>query len=127
MQELLKKYKCKKLIQLATLLFRKGITLADAQAYANILKGQPKRTDFIPYDSDGNLILNHKPLFKGWSMCTDASSDTKKVAKMQTHGNSYKIYFDTAAGTTLISLEHMVDQCTYNDLTIMFEGNLELA
>lgn len=126
MRNLLKKFKCKKLIQLETFIFRKGVTLAEAQEYANHLKGTLKRTDFIPYDSDGNKILNHKPLFKGWTVCEDASSDTKKVASLQTHGNSYKIYFDTAAGSTLITLEHMVDNCKYSDIALMFEGNLEL-
>ena len=126
MLEVLKKYKRKYLMQLHKFVFRKGVTIGDIRAYATILGKQPKRTDFIPYDSEGNLILNHKPLFKGWSLCTEASSETKKVAKLQTHGNSYKVYFDTAVGTTIISLEHMIDECTYNDLANLFEGNLEI-
>ena len=126
MFDVLKKYKSKKLITLNSLTFKKNITLYDLKEYATKLGGKPKRTDFIPYDVDGNLILNHKPIFKGWSICKDTSSDIKKVAKLQTHGNSYKIYFDTASGTTIISLEHMCDECTYNDLAIFFEGNLEL-
>ena len=126
MLEILKKYKRKYLMQLHKFVFRKGITIEDIRAYAAILGKQPKRTDFIPYDDEGNLILNHKPLFKGWSLCTEASSETKKVAKLQTHGNSYKVYFDTAVGTTIISLEHMIDECTYNDLANLFEGNLEI-
>lgn len=123
---LLKLYKLKKLIQLNKFVFRKGVHIGHVQDYANMLNRKPVRTDFIPYDNEGNLILNHVPLFKGWSLCTDASSDTKKVAKMQTHGNSYKIYFDTTAGTTLISLEHMIDECTLNNLAEFFEGTLEL-
>ena len=126
MFSLLSNFKVKKLISLNKLVFRKGVTLDDVKKYATLLSKSPKREDFIPYDSDGNLILNHKTIFKGWELCKDASSETKKVAKMQTHGNSYKMYFDTADGTTIISLEHMIDNCTYNDLTVFFEGNLEL-
>jgi hypothetical protein len=126
LKQILAKYKLKKLATLNKFVFRKGVELKDIQEYTNLLNGKPQRTDFIPYDNEGNLIENHVPLFKGWTLCTDASSDVKKVAKMQTHGNSYKIYFDTAAGTTIISLEHMIDECKYNDLAIFFEGNLEL-
>jgi hypothetical protein len=126
MLEVLKKYKRKTLIQLHKFVFRKDVTIGDIRSYATLLSKEPKRTDFISYDEDGNFILNHKPVFRGWSMCVDASSETKKVAKMQTQGNSYKIYFDTASGTTIISLEHMIDHCTYNDLTNLFEGNLEI-
>lgn len=124
--KILKGFRSKKLLTLNKFVFRKGATLKDIKDYTTELGKIPQRTDFIPYDSEGNLIMNHKPIFKGWSMCEHASSDTKKVASMQTHGNSYKIYFDTAAGVTIISLEHMVDECTYNDLAIFFEGNLEL-
>jgi len=124
--DILKKVKSKKLITLNKLIFRKGVDLKVSRDYATELGKEIQRTDFIPYDSDGIMILNHKPIFKGWSVCNDASSDTKKVAKMQTHGNSYKIYFDTANGATIISLENMTDQCKYNDLAIFFEGNLEL-
>lgn len=127
MDSLLKKYKCKKLVQLNKFVFRKSVTLEDIRSYADALSKKPVRTDFIPYDSEGKFIKGHKPLFKGWSMCPDASSETRKVAKLQTHGNSYKIYFDTADGTTIISLEHMIDNCTYNDLAVLFEGNLEIV
>lgn len=126
MLEVLKKHKRKYLMQLRKFVFRKGVTLEDIRVYATVLGKQPVRTDFIPYDDEGNLILNHKPLFKGWQLCTEASSDTRKVAKLQTNGNSYKAYFDTAAGTTIISLEHMIDECTYNDLAELFQGNLEI-
>jgi hypothetical protein len=126
MFDLLKKFKSRKLIKLNDLVFRRGVTLEDIKDYTILLNGKIKRTDFIPYDANGNFILNHKPVFKGWSLCTDTSGEVKKVAKMQTKGNSYKIYFDTAAGSTIISLEHMVDECTYNDLVVFFEGNLEL-
>ena len=125
--ELLKKFKSKKLITLNMFIYKKGVNIGDAIDYEKELSKKPHRTDFIPYDSDGNLIQDHKPIFKGWEMCEHASSDTKKVATMQTEGNSYKIYFDTANGTTIISLEHMVDECTYNDLAIFFEGHLELV
>lgn len=124
--ELLKKFKSKKLLTLNKFIMRKGVSLLDAKDYTVALVGKPKRTDFIPYDSDGKFIENHKPIFKGWSMCNHASSEIKKVATMQTVGNSYKIYFDTANGVTIISLEHMVDECTYNDLAIFFEDHLEL-
>jgi hypothetical protein len=125
--ELLKKYKSKKLLQLNSFVFRKNITLADVQQYSTELKKEPQRTDFIPYDSEGKFIKNHKPLFVGWDLCNDSSSNTKKVAKLQTHGNSYRIYFDTSNGVTIVSLEHMIDQATYNDLANFFEGNLELS
>lgn len=126
MKEILKKFKAKKLIQLNKFVFKRGVELSDILDYTKELNKKIKRIDFIPYDSNGDFIEGHKPLFKGWELCTDTSSDTKKVAKMQTHGNSYKIYFDTANGATVISLEHMVDECTYNDLASFFEGNLEL-
>lgn len=125
---ILKEFKCKKLITLNKFIYRKGVVnLSTAKDYATELSKSIQRTDFIPYDSDGNLIVGHKPLFKGWTVCEHASSDTKKVASLQTQGNSYKIYFDTAQGATIISLEHMTDNCTYNDLAIFFEGNLELV
>lgn len=126
MFSLLSKFKVKKLIQLNKLVFRKGVALEDIKEYATLLGREPKREDFIPYDCDGNYIMNHKPIFKGWSVCKDASGEINKVAKLQTVGNSYKIYFNTANGTTLISLEHMIDNCKYNDLAVFFEGNLEL-
>lgn len=126
MLEVLKKYKGKKLVQLHKFVFRKNMELDDVKTYATILGKQLSRTDFIPYDENGNLILNHKPVFKGWSMCPDASSELNKVAKLQTNGNSYKIYFFTADGPTVITLEHMIDNCTYNDLANLFEGNLEI-
>lgn len=100
--------------------------MQDVLDYTVELNKKIKRTDFIPYDSDGNLILGHKPLFKGWELCLDTSAETKKVAKLQTHGNSYKIYFDTENGSVVISLEHMIDECTYSDLATFFEGTLEL-
>lgn len=126
LKELLAKYKSKKLLTLNQFVNRKGTTLEDIKAYTKLLAGKPRRQDCIGYDDDGNRILNHKPLFKGWQLCTDTSADVNKVAKLQTNGNSYKIYFMTANGVTIISLENMADEVTYNELAIFFEGNLEL-
>lgn len=86
----------------------------------------PKRTDFIPYDNLGNVILGHKPIFKGWTVCKETSNETIKVAKLITKDNEYRIYFDTKDGVIIVSTTNMSDNVTYNDLAIFFEGNLKL-
>lgn len=116
----------KKLVTLNSFVCRKGITLEDVRRYNNELAGRPKRTDFIPYDDEGNKILNHTPLFKGWVVCQETSSTLHKVAKLSTVGSDFRIYFGTANGVTVVSQSHMADECTYNDLALFFEGNLEL-
>jgi hypothetical protein len=126
MFEILKKFKVKRLIQLAKFVFKRDVEMVDVLNYTKLLNLKIKRGDFIPYDDDGKFIKGHKPVFKGWALCTDTSSEVKKVAKLITRGNSYKIYFDTANGATIISLEHMIDECTYGDLATFFEGTLEL-
>lgn len=123
---LLSKYKLKKLVTLNQFVDRKGVTLEDAKKYSTLLKGKPERVDFIKYNLEGKLDKSIKPIFKGWEICLDTSAEINKVAKLLTVGNSYKIYFNTANGTTIVSLEHMIDECKYNDLAIFFEGNLEL-
>lgn len=124
----LNKYKVKKLLTLNRFVNKvKSITIDDVKNFNKELSEKPQRTDFIPYDNEGNLILNHKPLFKGWTLCKETSSEKHKVAKLTTVGDSFRLYFDTADGLTLVSTKNMADNCTYNDLAIFFESNLELA
>jgi hypothetical protein len=55
-------------------------------------------------DDDGKFIKGHKPVFKGWALCT--STHLVRLRRLLNHqrGNSYKIYFSTANGATIISL-----------------------
>ena len=125
-KELLSKYNLDKLVTINQFLNTEGVTLGDLKQYNYLLSKEPKRTDFINYDDKGLIVLGNKPVFKGWRLCKDTSADINKVAKLITVGNSYKIYFMTANGVTIISLENMCDRCTYNDIAIFFDGNLEL-
>lgn len=124
--QMLKKYKQKKLITLNKFVNLKGVTIEDIKQYSTMLSKEPKRIDFIPYDAEGVRLIKNEAIFEGWRMCKDTSAEKNKVAMLLTNGNSYKIYFMTANGVTLISLEHMVDNCTFNDLANFFQGNLEL-
>jgi hypothetical protein len=127
MKNILAKFKTKKLIELNKFVFRKGVQLEDIKEYTRELNHKLRRLDFIPYDSDGNLVEGHKPVFKGWTVCIESSSETKKVARLETVGSSYRIYFDTADGAVVVSTEHMIDDCKYFELANLFEGNLELS
>lgn len=98
----------------------------EIEAYNEELKGDPKITDFINFDMDGFELNENKPKFKGWEVCEDSSSETKKVAKLVTESNEYRIYFHTDSGVILASQTNMSDNCTYNDLAIFFEGKLEM-
>ena len=89
--------------------------------YVKFLDQKPKRTDFINYDSEG-FQINNVPLFKGWEVCDESSSDKLKVAKK----GDNRIYFDTQDGVLVMSKTNACDQTTYNDLFIFFEGNLKL-
>jgi hypothetical protein len=89
--------------------------------YAKFLDKKPKRTDFIDYDGEGFQIEN-TPLFKGWEVCEETSSEKLKVAKK----NDNRIYFDTNDGVLLMSMSNACDQTTYNSLFIFFEGKLKL-
>jgi hypothetical protein len=89
--------------------------------YVKFLDKEPKRTDFINYDKEG-FQTKDKPLFKGWEVCDESSSETKKVAKK----GDNRIYFDTQDGVLVMSKTNACDQTTYNSLFIFFEGNLKL-
>lgn len=81
--------------------------------YTKFLDKKPKRTDFITTD---------KPIFKGWTICDEASSKTQKVAKK----GDNRIYFDTKDGVLIINKTNACDQTNYNTLFIFFGGNLKL-
>lgn len=81
--------------------------------YTYFLDKKPKREDFIN---------SEKPLFKGWVVCNEASSKTKKVAKK----GDNRIYFDTKDGVLVMSKTNACDQTNYNSLFIFFNGNLKL-
>lgn len=100
----------------------KSRSLKDIKAYQKALKKKPSILDFIDYDDKGNRVLNNCPLFRGWSVCKETSSETKKVATL---GNC-KIYFNTADGVIIVNHQNMSDNVTYNDLAIFFDGNLRL-
>lgn len=104
----------------------KVTNLAMTKHYNEFLSQKPKRTDFIPYDAEGFLLSDAEPIFKGWDVCEETSSDDKKVAKLTVKENDYRIYFETKEGIIVISQTHMVDEVTYNDLAIFFEGKLKL-
>jgi hypothetical protein len=95
-------------------------------SYNNDLKKNPKITDFINFDLEGFEINDNKPVFKGWKVCEESSSDNKKVPKLTTKYNEYRIYFDTDSGVIIASLTNMCDYVTYNDLAIFFEGKLKI-
>jgi|JI10StandDraft_1071094.scaffolds.fasta_scaffold18462_10 hypothetical protein len=100
----------------------KAKTLDDAKEYERLLKDIPQRTDFINFDKDGFELNENEPIFKGWSVCEEASGEVVKVA---TKGEC-KIYFDTADGVIVVNETNMSDNVTYNDLAIFFESKLEL-
>lgn len=103
-----------------------AMTLEDVEAYNKELKELPKITDFINYDLDGFEINENVPKFKGWEVDEETSSETKKVAKMVTKNNEYRVYFHTDSGIIISSTTNMSDHVTYNDLAIFFEGKLEM-
>jgi len=127
MLDILKKYKHSKLLTVNTLVNKtKSLTMDEVKKYVKDLSQPIQRTDFIPYDKDGNKILNHRPKFKGWRMCDETSGEDLKVAINLVSGKTTRIYFDTAQGAVVVSTENMSDNCTYNDLAIFFESKLEL-
>lgn len=89
--------------------------------YVRFLDKKPKRTDFINYDSEGKET-DSVPLFKGWKVCNESSSDKLKVAK----NKDTRIYFDTQDGVLVMSKTNACDKTTYNSLFIFFEGHLKL-
>lgn len=105
----------------------KEILYTNLMEFVKDLKKVPKITDFIDYDLKGFQVQDNKPIFKGWTVCEETSSETKKVPTLKTKNNVYKIYFDTKDGVIISSETHMSDQLTYNDLAYFFEGNLELS
>jgi len=124
----LKKHRFKHIVSLSTILFkRKSITIDELKHYNVELSKGIRREDFIPYDKEGNRILNHKPIFKGWTVCDETSDVKTKVAKLSNEHNNYRIYFGTAKGALIVSETNACDDCTYRDLTIFFENKLELA
>ena len=84
--------------------------------YNTFLNNTPKRTDFIDFDSDGFALNENIQLFKGWSECEEASSETIKVAKL----GDNRAYFDTKDGVIIVNTTNMTDQANYNDLFIFF-------
>lgn len=98
--------------------------------YNNFLNKIPKRTDFINFDEDGFELNDNVPLFKGWEVCNELSSDvdpdTGRSIKVAKQGDN-KIYFDTKDGVIVVNLYNMSDQVKYNDLFIFFEGKLKLS
>lgn len=88
--------------------------------------GIPSPLDFINYDLEGVLIKDNVPIFKGWTVCKETSSETKKVAKLVTVQNQYRIYFDTADGVVIWSQSHVADKVKYKDLAYYFENELKL-
>lgn len=90
--------------------------------YNNFLKKEPKITDFINFDRDGYVLNDNVPLFKGWSVCEESSSETIKVPRLENN----LIYFETKEGIFISNFQNMSDQLKYNDLFIFFEGNLKL-
>lgn len=105
----------------------KAGSLTIVKKYTDFLQEVPKRTDFIPYDDEGFLLADSEPIFAGWEVCEESSSETKKVAKFKDETNEYRIYFETKEGIIIISNTHMVDEVKYNDLAIFFEGKLKLV
>jgi hypothetical protein len=101
----------------------KAETLQEVKDYRKFLKGIPKRTDFINFDDDGYELNDNQPLFKGWSVCEDSSSETIKVAKLK----DCRIYFDTADGVIVVNETNMTDNATYNELAIFFDSKLKLS
>lgn len=101
---------------------KKVDNINDIKAYVSFLDKIPKRTDFINFDEDGFELNDNKPLFKGWSVCQEASNDTIKVAKK----GDNRIYFDTKDGVIIVSHTNMCDNATYNELFIFFDNNLQL-
>lgn len=128
MFEVLKKLKYKTLPTLNRFILKtKDLDMHLVMKYTKFLSEKPKREDFIPYNSQGELIKDHKPKFKGWTVCPTTSDEKTKVAmKNLGDNNSCRIYFDTKEGVTIVSYTHMSDFVTYNELAIFFEGKLEL-
>lgn len=91
--------------------------------YNNFLNKVPKRTDFISYDNDGFALNENEPIFKGWDVCDEASSENIKVARLDDN----LVYFDTKDGVIVTNYTNMSDQVKYNDLFIFFEGKLKLS
>lgn len=102
------------------------ISIEEAKDYNGFLKQEPKIEDFINFDLDGFELNDNEPIFKGWVMDEETSSETKKVAKLTTADNECRIYFHTDSGIIIVDKEKMSDNCTYNDLAIFFEGKLEM-
>lgn len=100
----------------------KSVDLDEIKMYNEFLNEVPKRTDFIDFDEEGFALNDNIPLFKGWDVCNEASSDNIKVAKLENN----RVYFDTKDGVIVASHTNMSDQVTYNDLFIFFDGKLEL-
>lgn len=100
----------------------KAKTLEEVNEYEKLLKDIPKRTDFINFDDEGYELNENEPIFKGWKVCNETSNDNIKVAKKE----DCRIYFDTKDGVIIVNETNMSDNVTYNDLTIFFEGKLEL-
>ncbi len=101
---------------------KKSDDLDAIKMYCIFLDQEPKRTDFIDFDSDGFALNDNVPLFKGWSVCEEASGEEKKVALK----DKTRIYFETGVGVMILGDMQMTDKATYNDLFIFFEGKLKL-
>ena len=111
-----------KTLQTLNIVVGKAKTLDEAKEYERLLKDIPQRTDFINFDKDGFELNENKPIFKGWSVCEEASNESIKVAKK----DDCRIYFDTSDGVIIVNETNMSDNVTYNDLAIFFESKLEL-
>ena len=119
--------------RLKKLKFTKAPTLNDfvkrvddmkqVKEYTAFLDNVPKITDFINFDDDGFALNDNVPLFKGWEVCEEASSETAKVAKRGTT----RIYFNTKEGVLIVNEIQMSDEVKYNDMFIFFESDLDLA
>ena len=121
MIKLLKKYKFKTGATLNEFV-TKARTLEDVKAYKKFLDDEPKVNDFIDFDSEGFALNENKPIFKGWDVCEEASSEDKKVALK----DDTRVYFDTNDGVVIFGKFQAADRVTYNDLFIFFEGKLEI-
>ena len=101
----------------------KAYSLEEVKEYKYFLDDIPERTDFINFASEGFELNDNVPIFKGWEVCEETSSDIVKVAKK----GECRIYFDTKDGVIIVNEENMSDNITYNDLAIFFYGKLELS
>lgn len=96
--------------------------MKQVKEYVAFLDTTPRISHFINYDNEGFALNENIPFFKDWEVCEEASSETVKVAKRGTT----RIYFNTKEGVVVTNELNMSDECTYNDLFIFFESDLDL-